>query len=451
MKICISGAQSTGKTTLVNSLKDKLEDFKFVTNITRSLKEKGFKINEDGDDSTQLNIQKIHTENLKLDGNVVYDRSLLDGLVYTHYLFLNGKVSEETLKKVKKLFESSFYKYDLFCYIKPEFDIVEDNVRSTDVLFRNTIVHLFDYYIDKYKLKPLVIKGNVEQRVEQILKYKPYFDLKVDLHRHLGRLEKNYSAKSNSRFFYIDADHNSEDINYNNLTDAVMLYSNYDLMEELSNKTNCRLYGLQYIDDPISQKLDINKPLFKGLKLHNTRHTVPYNYSDKIIQNMLEKLPDSSIILYHTGCVDDIINISSLATKFPKLKHIIGHSGSFGFLTQKPSSAKSKDVNNRYISCNAAMEASILCANLLPNVFLDTACYFVNKAWYLSKSFKFAIGTDFDLINLTYEFNHKQLIRKTGNSGFLMNYLGYKFLNESVEEFNISLRDIENNFMKGDK
>lgn len=168
MKIAISGAQSTGKTTLINRLRELYPEYIYKTEITRELANKGFKINENGTDETQLAIIDSHIDRLNIDSDIVYDRCILDGVVYTHYLFDTGKVSQVTLAKAQEAFLKYIISYDVTCYIKPEFEIVDDGERSINTEFRDAIVELFNWYINTYNLDVVILKGSVQDRVNQI-------------------------------------------------------------------------------------------------------------------------------------------------------------------------------------------------------------------------------------------------------------------------------------------
>lgn len=171
MKIAISGAQSTGKTTLINKLREIFPDFIFKTEITRELANKGFKINESGTDETQIAIMQSHMDRLKISSDVIYDRCILDGVVYTHYLFNSGKVSRNTLDIVKDSFIQNIANYDLIFYIKPEFDIVDDGERSINQSFRDEVVKLFEEYIHDYNIPVNILSGSVDERVKYFSEY----------------------------------------------------------------------------------------------------------------------------------------------------------------------------------------------------------------------------------------------------------------------------------------
>src|SRR6056300_857795 len=81
MRIAFTGAQSTGKTTLLNALKaDEAFRYKyeFIDEITRRMQKKGLKINEAGGNTTQLLIMNEHIKNLLYE-NVIMDRCMLMG------------------------------------------------------------------------------------------------------------------------------------------------------------------------------------------------------------------------------------------------------------------------------------------------------------------------------------------------------------------------------------
>lgn len=169
--ISISGAQSTGKTTIINELERM--GYSVKTEITRSVLNKGFKINEEGGDETQRLIIQEHKNRLaaltESDDVTILDRGILDGVVYTHYLFNINQVSLETLEYAQKIFKECINKYDVIFYIPPEFDIEADGTRSTNKEFRDSIVKLFEEYIKEYNIDVVLLKGSAQERVNEVL------------------------------------------------------------------------------------------------------------------------------------------------------------------------------------------------------------------------------------------------------------------------------------------
>lgn len=169
MKIGISGAQGTGKTTLVNKLKDlsMFEKYEFNTNMTRRVKEMGFNINEEGDDQTQRVIFRAHI-NLLNKPNFISDRTLIDALMYTILLAKRGRCSPSLAVSSYSLALDKVKQYDYIFVVRPEFDIVDDGVRSTDVDFRDTIDTLMLQFIENHNIPYHLLTGAVEERVQQL-------------------------------------------------------------------------------------------------------------------------------------------------------------------------------------------------------------------------------------------------------------------------------------------
>ena len=173
MLIALSGAQCTGKTTLLNALKsDPLMSnrFTFVDEIVRTIQKKGFKINEAGNDETQVIVMQTHSENTKIPGDTLLDRCALDGMVYTTYMWRHHKISRKTYYECLKVFLNCIEKYDIIFYLTPEFDIIPDGVRSTNVDFRNEVADIFEEIIKSYKLTVVRLLGGVEERLSAMRK-----------------------------------------------------------------------------------------------------------------------------------------------------------------------------------------------------------------------------------------------------------------------------------------
>lgn len=170
MKLAFTGAQSTGKTTLLKELKRDPElslEYDFRDEITRRMQKKGLSINESGNDITQLLIMNSHIKNTLID-NVIMDRCALDGLVYTDWMYRKGKIQQWVIEYADNVFKMLIDRYDYIFYLVPEFDIEDDGVRSTDIDFRNEIVILFEQYIKACNIPVIKLTGTVEQRLNKI-------------------------------------------------------------------------------------------------------------------------------------------------------------------------------------------------------------------------------------------------------------------------------------------
>lgn len=170
MIITFTGAQSSGKSTLLSKMKDDVlfKDWHFEQEITRSLKDKyGLDINENGSNFTQMITINSHVDNYlrNKDKKCVFDRCALDAFVYTTYLCYTNNKDDRLGHYAEYVFDQLKDKYDIIFYTDPSIPLVDDGVRSVDVNFRNRVIELFEFYIDHYQLTNLVrLSGSVEER-----------------------------------------------------------------------------------------------------------------------------------------------------------------------------------------------------------------------------------------------------------------------------------------------
>jgi thymidylate kinase len=179
MRVSFTGAQSTGKTTLLNKCKEVYKDYKFVDEVTRYVRRTyDVKINEIGGTETQLYILAEHIKNhLRSDENLILDRCILDGYVYTKYQVVNGKVSDQVLHAFNGVYNVLMGKLDYIFYTDPaDVKLVSDGERSVDYKFREDIIAMFEDIIT-YKMSPanrakiIRLSGTVDERMEIIGEY----------------------------------------------------------------------------------------------------------------------------------------------------------------------------------------------------------------------------------------------------------------------------------------
>lgn len=174
MLISFSGAQSTGKTTLLNHLREVNCHIEFVPEVTRLIKRKySLPINEGGTNVTQLMIMSEHLRNAYKypdSTKVILDRCALDGIVYTQWLYNRGKVTKSMLDAAKTIYSEIIGKYDLIFYTSPaDVLLVDDGERSVDADFRNGVISIFNEYLPSLT-NVITLSGTVEQRLKTIKK-----------------------------------------------------------------------------------------------------------------------------------------------------------------------------------------------------------------------------------------------------------------------------------------
>lgn len=167
MKIVFTGAQGTGKTTILNEFSGSIE---VITEVVRILHKNGVKINEVGDDEGQELIFNTYKKLLNEKANYISDRCLVDVFAYTKYLYNEGKVSKEVyIKQYEELKEFISNNKDIvYIYFPIEFDLVDDGVRSLNNDFRSAIDNNILNTLNELNVNYLTMRGGIEERVRNM-------------------------------------------------------------------------------------------------------------------------------------------------------------------------------------------------------------------------------------------------------------------------------------------
>ena len=183
MKICLLGAQGTGKSTLVNYFK---EQCRVVDGIARRVIAHGGASNQNGDSYSQRHISNDYMEALR--GDYLSTRSMIDVYAYTQYLVQHYElvpynpfsVGEYILLKIELWRELYLIKRWLIknpdviiCYIPIEFDLVEDGVRSLNKEYQRAInKNMNDIFckliLSCYISRGYVITGSLIDRIAHL-------------------------------------------------------------------------------------------------------------------------------------------------------------------------------------------------------------------------------------------------------------------------------------------
>ena len=182
MIFSFTGAQCTGKTTLLKHLYKENGDypFVFVPEVTRLIRrEYNMPINESGDDLTQMLIMTEHIRNVFRDRadhivrgiHQIFDRCALDGIVYSEWLLNEGKISRSCYEGCELIWKKLKNRYDVIFYTNPEdVKLVDDGERSVDKRFRDQIIDIFNMYLDRkdFEAEVVELKGSVKDRLKTI-------------------------------------------------------------------------------------------------------------------------------------------------------------------------------------------------------------------------------------------------------------------------------------------
>ena len=181
MLISFTGAQSSGKTTLLHHWSECQNHWNVIPEVTRKLKRQGFEINDDSGNyiDTQIAILTDHLNNIFsytdhpeqwTDMDTILDRCIVDGFIYTRYFRMEGKVDEFTDKMFSRMLKRYISKYDYIFYTSPyDVALINDGERSMSESFRNRIIRLYEELIlDKYP-NVFVLEGSVETRYNKMI------------------------------------------------------------------------------------------------------------------------------------------------------------------------------------------------------------------------------------------------------------------------------------------
>jgi thymidylate kinase len=191
MKICFSGTQCNGKSTLIKEFCKRWPMYKEVKSSYRKLiKTNKVQHNEEGTEESQkaiLNaiIDDTHHAIAKGDEFLVFDRCVIDNIVYSLWLNERDKVSDEFIMDTKRVAYEAVKAFDIIFYIplREEITIVPKKGRALDPVYRQEIDNLFRAVVGTYEKSagiffpkedcPAVItlEGPPDLRIEQIPMY----------------------------------------------------------------------------------------------------------------------------------------------------------------------------------------------------------------------------------------------------------------------------------------
>lgn len=176
LKIALSGAQGTGKTTLMTALKNSQVvvdegDIEFLPEIVRDLKAKyDIKINELGTLETEMMVMTTHLQNVIARKKFVSDRCLVDNMIYA--MLSNNPPPKEYMDFDWWLVDRMVDSYDIIFYLPVEFMPPNDGVRNLEPEYYNKVRDKFEevYAIlgERHPNKIVRVHGSIPERIDQI-------------------------------------------------------------------------------------------------------------------------------------------------------------------------------------------------------------------------------------------------------------------------------------------
>jgi hypothetical protein len=175
MRIGLCGAQGTGKSTILKGMMDipELSGHAFIPSITRATKaSQSISLNQEGTFETQKALVKAYCWHIKRFTNLVIPRTLLDVYAYSRYLCNHKTITAQELNYIRGRIRRVQHLFDEIFYIRPEFEIEGDDVRSCDTGFQTEMAGIFEHVIQHdtlgTKCPITVLSGTVEERLLEV-------------------------------------------------------------------------------------------------------------------------------------------------------------------------------------------------------------------------------------------------------------------------------------------
>ena len=173
MKIVITGAQCSGKTTLIESIPSKYEDIVLKKLIRKTVEDSGYKcrFNEKSDIESQCTFFNLYLNELSKRDNYISDRGLVDVVAYSKWLGEKGKLGTGLWWSQMNILKSWIEAHpdEIYLYTVPEMPLTSDGFRSTDENYRKEIDDNIKYILAESGANFFIVKGNEASRKKLII------------------------------------------------------------------------------------------------------------------------------------------------------------------------------------------------------------------------------------------------------------------------------------------
>jgi thymidylate synthase len=184
IKIALTGAHGTGKTTVINALEARCAERNISVEVVREIPRL---ICESVDDPTFFRQQSntFAKQSLLLQGQIqaelraitsspeliLCDRALLDHWIYTTHFHRSALDRPNVIEAYASMVVQHCSTYDMIFYIPVEFSPVDDGVREADLEFQEAIDRGIRAFLQTHRLKFVAIRGTVEERSATVLDF----------------------------------------------------------------------------------------------------------------------------------------------------------------------------------------------------------------------------------------------------------------------------------------
>jgi len=159
MKIAFIGTQCNGKTTLIEEFLQTWPMYKRPEKTYRDIiAEKKIKLNQKGDEKSQRVILDALIDETQAacaseEENIIFDRCVLDNIVYSLWLNAKEKVSDQFIMDCKFLAQETLKSIDIIFYLplREEIKLEKRKGRDIDPVYRQEIDNIFRALVGAYE------------------------------------------------------------------------------------------------------------------------------------------------------------------------------------------------------------------------------------------------------------------------------------------------------------
>ena len=177
MNIAFAGTHCTGKTALLDELKEiysNKESFGYITGIARKIIERGYPLNAEANIDSYIhyiNDQLIAENNISAYKLFVSDRTLLHPLAYalTNKELPRPYIQDYFIDMIKNIWLLEKERYDIYIYFPIEFPMVYNGVSPSDEEYRKAVDRMIHHLLKAYSNDFVTISGSTDERMEKIL------------------------------------------------------------------------------------------------------------------------------------------------------------------------------------------------------------------------------------------------------------------------------------------
>jgi nicotinamide riboside kinase len=175
LRISVSGAFSTGKSTLIDAAARRLREVghkpAVIAEVARGVLAAGYLLDREATIESYLFYvrQQLAADRACSDaGLLLSDRTLIDLLAYV-VVNDDPAIPREFVDLLAEIvrYETEFY--DLYCYLPVEFAPAADGEREVDPAYQQVVSRRLRELIDEFGVSVVELRGTVTERVETLL------------------------------------------------------------------------------------------------------------------------------------------------------------------------------------------------------------------------------------------------------------------------------------------